>query len=1043
MQADDSRLRGHPLRRFHTQVILGAALLALLNLLLIGWYVGRDFVKLQTHDTERRFSAVAGNLAIGTTPLAMTKDYGSIEGMLTAAAQFPGVRSLAVVDQEGRVLSRVNRPRGGAPSVSYTYGRLPVPTSPRMQVRWGKGDSGGWLRPHGMGGGDDRIEIWQPLANGRLGWLYLEASAAEIHAEVGLLARNGFAFLLVLMGSSSLLLLGFLRPSLAAMARATGFARQIGNPNVAPLRVFRGNLELQLLGETLNDTASKLRSQDRALRENQIRLKAILDNLADGVLLFDANGRIAECNLGFCKLFGFMPDAILGAHVDDFLVGLHPQAGPVEAGQLWSAVLPPEGSTREIVGKNSHGHEIPLSLSVNRFEIHGTAFHVGSLHDLRERNALIHELERNRDEAISASRAKSDFLAAMSHEIRTPMNGVIGMLDLLLQSSLTPKQMRMADVSRASALSLLGIINDILDHAKIEAGKLELAEATFDLERCLLEAAELFAQMAQKNNVSLRLFIDPSLPAMVLGDELRIRQILLNLVSNAIKFSGREARAGAVSVRAHRIESGAGAWVELTVADNGIGMAPEALARLFNPFEQADRYTNKRFGGTGLGLSITRNLVAMMHGDIHVESQPGEGSRFTVRLPLTVAGDPGQATPPLPLRDICCVVHPGGGALEADIANCLHAGGATVLGPDTPCPDDHVSAQSRVQIWLLPETTDAPMRTDGDDAVLIIREGRRRAPRRRSDGVVEFDAAHLSARRLAAAVLQAIHGDSAVEPACATTAQSVATPPTLSREDAQARGRLVLVAEDNDTNRQVIRLQLERLGYVADIVRDGAEALARLGGAHYALLLSDLHMPDIDGFALTRAIRDAEAASGAPRLPIVAVTAAALPEELARALDAGMDDHLTKPVALEDLRKMLQTRARPPATLAVTGPPSDARDPQRLVDPAALRDLVGNDADMLAALYRQYCHELRDALARLSDAMAQTHREPIAAIAHKLKSSSRTVGAATLAARLEWLEHNGASASRATLSEVHADIERLGADVLREIENATIAPPTP
>lgn len=1044
MRADDNRLRGHPLRRFRTQVILGAAGLALLNVLLIGWYVGSDFIKLQTRDTERRFSAVAGNLAIGATPLAITRDYGSIEGMLIAAAQFPGVRSLALVDPQGRVLSRVDRTKGGAPSVSYAYARLRLPATRRVQVRMIDIRNQGWLRLPGAGAGSERIEIWQPLSDGRLGWLHLEASADEIHTEVALLARNGFAFLVLLMVSSSLLLVGFLRPSLAAMARATGFARQLGNASVAPLPVFRGNLELQVLGETLNDTASKLRSQDRALRENQIRLKAILDNLADGVLLFDANGRIVECNRGFCKLLGFMPDAILGAHVEDFLGGLAPGTEHRNGAKPWSALLPADGNSREIVGKSSHGEDIPLAFSINRFEIQGTVFHVGALHDLRERNRLIHELERNRDAAISANRAKSDFLAAMSHEIRTPMNGVIGMLDLLLQSSLTPKQMRMAEVSRASALSLLGIINDILDHAKIEAGKLELAETTFDLERCLLEAAELFAQMAQKNNVSLRLVVDPSLPSMVQGDELRIRQVLLNLVSNAIKFNGREARPGEVLVRARRVDDEAGTWMELAVSDNGIGMDAETLARLFSPFEQADRYTTKRFGGTGLGLSITHNLVTMMHGEITVDSHLGQGSRFTVRLPLSssATGDTWPLDGPDSLRGVCCIVHPGGGGLEADIALCLHATGAVVVGPDTPCPDTDANPGSRVRIWLLPEATEAPVRAPDGDAVLIVREGRRRTPRRRSDGVVEFDATHLTARRLATAVLQALHGDGDAESAPAADPRASGAPPSLSREDAQTLGRLILVAEDNDTNRQVIRLQLERLGYAADIVRDGAEALARVGTARYALLLSDLHMPNVDGFELTRAIRSAEASTGAPRLPIVAVTAAALPEELARALAAGMDAHLTKPVALDDLRNMLEKRARPVEQVRASVP-TRGSDVPTLVDRAALRELLGDDPDMLAALYRQYRDELRGELTRLSDAVASAHREGVASIAHKLKSSSRTVGAATLAARLEWLERNAPTASTDELSLAHADIARLGLDVVRELEEVGNPPAPP
>ncbi|OIQ82550.1 aerobic respiration control sensor protein ArcB [mine drainage metagenome] len=765
------------LRQFRVQLIVGVLALGLLNFVLIGLYVGDDFVKLQHRDTERRFNAVAGNLSIGATPLIIVKDYGSLENMLLSAARFPGVRSLALTDAKGRVLSRVDRVRGAEPSVSYAYSTLAPPRAGRARIVWDRAAAG-------RSGG---VEIWAPIEQGRLGWLYLSASAHEIHTEVGVLARNGFAFLLLLFVSSAALLVWWLRPSLAALARATAFARTLGAAQAARLPVYRGNQELEILGDTLNGTARKLRAQEAALRSSQVRVAAILENLADGVMMLDAEGEIALVNPAFCALFGVdAADAARGG------LARYLPALAIERDGVESALAPYCNGSRaggEVVGLGGGGERIALAFAVSRFEIDGLTWFVGSFHDLRERNRLIAELQRNRDEAISANRAKSDFLAAMSHEIRTPMNGVIGMLELLQHSGLDTQQARMAEVSRASAMALLGIINDILDHAKIEAGKVELVDDPFDFARCMADLALLFEPLARKREVAFSVDVDAALPAVLRGDELRLRQIITNLVSNAIKFSSGLERPGVVALHAEVYDAGGRDGLRLRVCDNGVGIAEVAVERLFRPFEQADRYTTQRYGGTGLGLSICHSLVRMMGGRIDVTSRVGEGSTFTVLLPL---------------RD-------GGADRVGRIAGPAAGGGTAV----------------------------------------------------------------------------------AAAPACAA-AGAVSEP------------LVALVAEDNETNRQVIRLQLERLGWQAEVVADGVQALRCWQAGGYRLVLSDLQMPEMDGFDLARAIRAAEAERGLARTPLLALTAAALPGELARALDAGIDECLTKPVPLDALRAALK-----------------------------------------------------------------------------------------------------------------------------------------
>ncbi len=977
-------------RRFRTQIILGTLGLALFNFLLISWYIGHDFVHLQTRNTERRFNAVAGNLTIGATPLVVTKDYGSLDTMLVAAARLPGIRTLAVTDSHGHILSQVGRTEGAEPQAAYTYGTLRPPSNGDTRIVWSRHHDTGLMQF--VVSGNNAVDIWKPIEHGRLGWLYLHASAREMDTEFARLSRNAFAFLLVLFLGSAALLILFLRPNLRALAQATRFARSLGSTHASRLPVYRGNLELQVLGDTLNQTARKLQVQEAALRSNQVRLSAILENLSDGLLMLDADGNIVMVNPAFCALLGVDATDAKRGGLRRYLPDLDPERDGIET--VLSGYCSSLGAAREIAGRTASGERIPLAFSVSRFEVEGQTFFVGSFHDLRERNRWIAAIERARDEAISANRAKSDFLAAMSHEIRTPMNGVIGMIDLLLQSSLNARQARMAEISRASAQSLLDIINDILDHAKIEAGKLELVDGALDIERCMVEAGTLFDVLAQKKDVAFSVFVDPTLPSNLIGDELRLRQIANNLISNAIKFTAGRERPGVVSVRAELASASDGDWCRLSVADNGVGIDDEAVKRIFLPFEQAERFTTHQYGGTGLGLSICRSLVEMMHGRIDVVSRVGEGSVFTVHVPLRTDGAP-RRNHGGELEGLTCTLHGGTTLMAQDVATCLQASSAIV----NVAGDAQVAASpTGVDIWIGDE--DAARHQAASEPgrnVLLISRGRRRSARRLSPNLVQIDGNLLTRGILAEAVRIAAHLDEEIAPQLTAPAAG----PTLTREQALHEGRLILVAEDNETNQQVIRLQLEKLGWAADVVANGAEAVRRWEDGGYRLILSDLHMPTMDGFELAQAIRAREAATGRTRIPIIALTAAALPAELEHAIDAGMDDHLTKPVSLDGLRAALDQWSQSAL--------------KTRIDPSTLPALIGDDPDVLAALRRQYADELRSAIARIAEALERHDAAAVIIQAHKLKSSSRTIGAHDLGARFEALEIEGERAPAGVL----------------------------
>ena len=407
------------------------------------------------------------------------------------------------------------------------------------------------------------------------------------------------------------------------------------------------------------------------------------------------------------------------------------------------------------------------------------------------------ELQVALESAKASDRAKTTFVSTMSHEIRTPMNGIIGMLDVLEQSRLKESQADIVSTARDSAFALLRIVDDVLDFSKIEAGHLSIVPGVMSLEQVALQAHATLLTLAISKGVRLNVDVDAGVPDKLVGDASRIRQVLLNLIGNAVKFSSGQDRAGVVDVVVWEISREASRCkAAIYVTDNGIGIDPAMQSRIFSPFTQADGSTSKRFGGTGLGLSISNRLAILMGGSISVDSKPGVGSCFKFFLPLDLADDSTEQPSPLFSRQ--------------------RAGAAEDVSSET-------------------------------------------------------------------------------------------MPMPLTVSSASNAGRLVLVAEDNEINQQVIDRQLAILGYTADIADSGEVALERYSSGKYALLLTDLQMPGIDGFELARSIRATEASLGSNiRLPIVALTADVSIAEMTRCHQAGMDDCLTKPLPLAELHSAMQ-----------------------------------------------------------------------------------------------------------------------------------------
>jgi len=732
----------------------------------------------------------------------------------------------------------------------------------------------------------------------------------------------------------------------------------------------------------------------------QAQLRAILNHLPIGVVVFDSETKLRYWNQKYVELTGTEDSFYRSAADLDALCSYtyakfpHLQTMPLsEFTRSW---------TRRIFGGDLGPREVEFRVPpVMTLQVVAALPEGGRMLvvvDITQQKESERQALRARKEAEDANLAKSQFLAAMSHEIRTPMNGVLGMLELLKGTRLDAEQAEMVSVVRESANSLLKIIDDILDFSKIEAGKIEIEEVELSPLQIVEGVAETLTPEARRKEIAVVTFVDPAVPDPLAGDAVRLRQILFNLVGNAIKFTQQGEVSIAVRVAAKDADS---VTLRFEVVDTGIGLTDEQISRLFQPFMQGDRSTTRRFGGTGLGLSISKRLVELMQGEVRVESEPGHGSSFSFTAKLARRpAKPTDSKRPLQgqrllivddsamVRDLVRHYAIDAGAEIATAGTVVAAKAELERAARTGRPYQAAILDMRLPDgdgWTLGRDireTDALARTR---LVLLTAFDE---PDHRRRALAQGFSAYLTKPIRRSLLLSALVP--AMDKEIATKAEEAA---------ATASNTLILVAEDNPTNRTVIAKQLKKLGYRHEIFADGRAALSAYDLNRHALVLTDCHMPVMDGFALTNAIRDGEKRTG-KRVPIIALTANALQGEAEKCLAAGMDDYIAKPASLAHLSSVLRkwtTGAMSPPT----APAATAEGP--ILDPTVLDELFEDSIEERRNLLDVFVRSVEQMLAALPAAVDRD-REEARGLAHSIKGAARSAGAMRVGRSAEVLE---------------------------------------
>jgi len=661
-------------------------------------------------------------------------------------------------------------------------------------------------------------------------------------------------------------------------------------------------------------------SQTISLMKNEAEIRAIVDTVLDGIITLDEKGVIGTFNSGAESIFGYNQAEAIGQNVSMLMPEPHhsdDDSAPED--HISSDTFNVVGASREIIGKRKDGSTFPMSLAVGKVKVRDKHLFTSVVRDISERKEYEQNLIEAKQQAELANRAKSDFLSSMNHELRTPLNAILGYSQLFSHAdSLSEAQKNNAREIQKASNHLLGLIDSVLDLAKIEAGHILLSMEKVDLLESLQECHTLMAPMAAENNVTLKLDIKENTPPFLFVDNTRLKQVLLNLLSNAIKYNRKN---GTVEIGHQKSENG---FMTITIRDTGRGISEDQIKKLFVPFNRLDaEFSNIK--GTGIGLTITRQLVELMGGSITVESTPDVGSVFSINL--------------------------------------------------QEYSSEHDQQNKTQKVLSTPKKID-------------------------------------------------IGGD--------LTDQEI---DTIDKESFR-----ILIAEDNITNQDVLVQQLNLIGYTADVVDDGQEAWLRLQKESYDILLTDIHMPNLTGIQLTKQIRKQESLDNS-YLPIIAFTANTMDGEAEKCIAIGMDDFVAKPITLEELKRVLSYWARKNTSSVAMSQASHAEEIEDVVededspiDPSMLKQLVGDNVESHKSLLTSFLNSSPEIIEAMEHASQEQDAEEITRLAHKLKSSARSMGANEMTFTCQMLETAGKEQDMKEIQELSPTLRGLLADVKSYVE---------
>jgi two-component system, sensor histidine kinase and response regulator len=810
------------------------------------------------------------------------------------------------------------------------------------------------------------------------------------------------------------------------------------------------------------EVITREKAENEALERRQVYMDA-----ADPIIISDLSDNIVDANPEALRNFGYPLQEIISQPIkllvpDNYQAEIDALLNKVKSGYAIR--------NEESVFVNNIGNEIPVLLTFSQLRNDKNKIMAIALFakNITKQKAIEIELENERqdlevkvtertaeaeaaknraeelkEEAESASKAKANFLAAMSHEIRTPMNGIIGMVDLLRQSNLQNEHKQMLQTISNSGQSLLTIINDILDFSKIEAGKLELEEIPMNILDLVEDSVSTLSPLFDSKELEMVLYVDPAIPQFVTGDPVRMRQILINLGSNAIKFTD----SGEVEIRAELVSNNKDdVTVQFSVRDQGIGISEEGQKKLFTAFSQAESSTTRKYGGTGLGLTICKRLTELMKGEIKVSSELGRGSEFIITIPFARNAKRIKQDKQSDLKGINALIFNDDDKEQFICQKYMehwHANVSTLKDSGNHLSDNIgiIKQKGHLDIiiigsgWSPKEQAelDALIRKDKvlkDIRIILLTQGKRTKPRLENNNTVTLDINPLKRVAFLAAVA-IVTGRASPEVYHQEEVEDLTTGiDCLSIPEAINENALILVAEDNLTNQDVIKRQLTMLGYTCEIANDGQEALQAWETGKYFLLLTDCHMPEMDGYVLTGSIRKREESTG-HRTPIIAITANALQGETDRCIEAGMDDYMSKPIDMRELRNKLHlwmphfipseksTNAEPPKKKLVS---NRANAP---IDEQVLKNVFGDDAEMLKEILNEFVQPTLNIIEEINLAHQKHSADDIKKAAHKLRSSARSVGANSLADLCTTLETAGQSKDWDTIDDATPQLDKL------------------